>query len=118
RYDPEGYCQKMPKSVMQSNWCYRPVLREPDGSLTEPYYDVYFQLEKYGFDQIPTSSTVGRWCNPLEVMLLLKGEIAPERLKGFITVPWNRITMASRYFSVNEASRFYYARKKVYPEWD
>lgn len=74
----------MPKSVLQSNWYYGMAFDKTE----DPKIGTFLELEKHGFDQIPTGSNwstpdnfeaLVAWCSP---------RIAASRLKGFLQTPW------------------------------
>lgn len=113
---PELYIEKMPKSVLQSNWAYSGVKRNPDGTYLRAKYQTYVRLEEAGFDQVPTSSTWTCWFNSLETMQLSKEHIAPERLYGHMTASWIFTQPDNLYALLNDAQRFGTAKRKVYPE--
>lgn len=115
--EPDNYLKKMPKSVLQSNWAYNAVKRNPDGSYPDVKYQTYVKLEEAGFDQVPTSSTWTVWYNSEQTMELGKREIAPERLKGYMTAAWHFTIPEAKYALLNDATRFGYAKKKIYPEY-
>lgn len=86
---PELFFKKMPKSVLQSNWYYD---TEFDLSkMNEPastYLKFYDDLEKYGYDQVPTG---GNWTNDTnmeDTVRYCKRVVNPDRLLGFMTAPW------------------------------
>jgi hypothetical protein len=80
---PEIFFKKMPKSVLQSNWYYG---SEFDSSITA--VKLYNDLERYGFDQIPTGSNHSNDVNMKKTADYCKGVIDKSRLLGFMTAPW------------------------------
>jgi hypothetical protein len=91
----EEFYGKMPKSVMQSNWYYGLRFNQyPNFKNTEKaqrqgvYIKTYVELEKHGFDQIPTASNWGVAENFGETVKFCKQHISAERLKGFMQTPW------------------------------
>ena len=88
-HQPEVFFNKMPKSVLQSNWYYGSSfdldkLEKP----TKTYVDLYHQLEAHGYDQIPTGSN---WSNDINMEATVdqcKDFIDKSRLLGFMTAPW------------------------------
>ena len=88
-HKPEVFYNKMPKSVLQSNWYYGSnfnvkTIKDP----CKPYVQLYNDLEAHGYDQIPTGSN---WSNPENFELTVdycKKVIEPSRLLGFMTAPW------------------------------
>ena len=114
----EEYLAKMPKSVLQSNWYYSAIRRNPDGSYEQLGFQAYQWLEEAGFDQVPTSCSTWRvWYNSLETMELSKKHIAPERLLGHMTAAWQFTRPYARYMLMNDAYVFGEAKKKIYPDW-
>jgi len=114
-HEPDTYVKKMPKSVLQSNWAYTSVKKNPDGTYKDVPYQTYVLLEEHGFDQVPTSSTWCCWHNSLDTMLLSKEHIAPERLLGHCTAAWHFTIPDALYALLNDAKRFGSAKAKVYP---
>ncbi len=114
--DPEEYCQKMSKDMLQSNWYYGTLRKNPDGSYQKIEVETYRILEKAGFDQVPTSCCQSRSYNSLQTMEMGKEVIAPERLKGFLTCPWYFVYKKDYEAHLNEANLFKKAKEVVYPE--
>ena len=94
-HNPEPFFRKMPKSVLQSNWYYGSGFDQ--SKLVEPnktYLKLYDDLEKHGFDQIPTGSNHSNDVNMEATVDYCKKVIDPSRLLGFMTAPW-RPTLAA-----------------------
>ena len=87
--EPELFFKRMPKSVLQSNWYYNESfnLNELDDHLKN-CLNLYNDLEKYGYDQVPTGSNHIIDTNLMSTVEYCKKNIAPERLYGFMTAPW------------------------------
>lgn len=82
-HHPEAFLERMPKSVVQSNWYYGTRF---DREVTAA--QAYVDLEQHGYQQIPTGSN---WSNDENFGLTVKWcreHVAPERLLGFLTAPW------------------------------
>jgi hypothetical protein len=82
-HHPDLFWQKMPRSVVQSNWYYVNDFRP---EITE--VRAYLEMEERGYDQIPTGSN---WSTPENFGLTVqfcREHIAPERLLGFLQTPW------------------------------
>jgi hypothetical protein len=81
---PEEFLNRMPKSVLQSNWYY--------GAAFEPakqkHVKTYQELDKAGFEQVPTGSNWSSDVNFKGTVEFCKANLAPERLKGFLMAPW------------------------------
>ncbi len=86
--EPEIFFKKMPKSVLQSNWYYGAAF-SPDIN----YVKYYEELEKHGYDQVPTGSNHSNDKNFELTVDYCKKIIDPGRLYGFMTAPW-RPTLA------------------------
>ena len=112
----EQYLEKMPKSVMQSNWWYRNMDKKSDGSFVDDRINAYHDLDKAGFDQIPTCSSVFQYSSAELTLKTLKEDLSAEHLKGYMTAPWFLTTDKHRYGLLNDAHLFADAKKKFYPE--
>lgn len=81
---PEEFLNRMPKSVLQSNWYY--------GASFEPekvkHVKTYLDLDKAGFDQMPTGSNWSSDVNFKGTVDFCRANLAPDRLKGFLMAPW------------------------------
>lgn len=80
----EDFTRRMPKSVLQSNWYYGAAF-DPSKSR---HVQAYIDLEKAGFDQVPTGSNWSTDLNFDGTVKFCREHIAPERLKGFLMAPW------------------------------
>lgn len=93
-HHPEIFIRKMPKSVLQSNWYYGSRFdwekeKQDDSKLGwTTYVKWYNELEKHGYDQIPTGSNHSNDENFGATVDYCKKIIDPARLAGFMTAPW------------------------------
>ena len=87
----ETFLERMPKSVLQSNWYYDQSM-EPENPVCKHYVDAYNILEESGYDQIPTGSNHSCPENFGNTVRWAKDNIAPERLKGFFQTIWRPTT--------------------------
>lgn len=85
---PEELFKKMPKSIMQSNWYYGLKFKKEDGSPINSWVNLYGQLEKHGFEQIPTASNYNYPTNFKDTVEYCNKIISPERLKGYMQSTW------------------------------
>lgn len=79
----EAFFERMPKSVLQSNWYYG-----AEFGPEVPYAKAYLDLEAHGYDQVPTGSN---WTVPQNIantVAYCREHIAPERLLGFMQTVW------------------------------
>jgi len=81
---PAEFLNRMPKSVLQSNWYYGAAF-EPE---KQNYVKTYLDLDKAGFDQVPTGSNWSSDVNFRNTVTFCRKNLAPERLKGFLMASW------------------------------
>lgn len=81
---PDEFVKRMPKSVIQSNWYYGASF---DPAKVDVVKD-YIELDKAGFDQIPTGSNWGCDTNFKSTVDFCKAHLSKEHLKGFLMAPW------------------------------
>ncbi len=88
----DAFFERMPKNVVQSNWYY--------GLSFNPEKDTaaktYVELERHGYDQIPTASNWSTPENFRRTVEFARQHIAPERLLGFLQTPWKPTLEACR----------------------
>jgi hypothetical protein len=94
---PEAFVQRMPKSVLQSNWYYNGTFsldplndskREQD-RLTR--LRAFRQMEEAGFDQIPAGSVDVDFATFDGLVPFCREHIAPERLHGYLQTVWRPV---------------------------
>ena len=107
---PEEFVQRMPKSVIQSNWNYTQEFdfAKIKSPVTRKKLSMFEFLDKHGFDQIPTGST---WTIKPEdwpsrrnfpgIVDLGRKVVSPEHLKGFLMAAWHGPTNLSRRKKIN-----------------
>ena len=81
---PEEFLSRMPKSVLQSNWYYGESF-DPD---KQKAVKTYLDLDKAGFEQIPTGSNWSNDVNFKNTVSFCKERLSPNLLKGFLMAPW------------------------------
>jgi len=79
----DEFLERMPKSIVQSNWYYGSDFSESVG-----YVNAYRDLESHGYDQIPTGSNWSNADNFTKTVAFAKEHIAPQRLLGFLQTVW------------------------------
>lgn len=82
-HHPDLFFQKMPRSVLQSNWYYGADFNSEIG-----YVKAYLDLEAHGYDQVPTGSNWSTPDNFGRTVTFGREHIAPERLLGFLQTAW------------------------------
>lgn len=87
----DEFIERMPKSILQSNWYYDENL-ELDSEPCKTYVGAYKTLEENGYDQVPAGSNHSTPVNFGNTVKWAKGNIAPERLKGFFQTIWRPTT--------------------------
>jgi hypothetical protein len=87
---PEDFVQRMPHSVLQSNWYYGPKFEfaADDKDIQKTYVAAYRQLEAAGYDQVPTCSIGDSVENTALTVNYCRQWIGPQRLKGFLQTTW------------------------------
>ena len=113
----EEFLEKMPKSVLQSNWYYGVF----DDNLADNFrnqIDTYELLDKHGYEQIPTCSCWGAAGarNVFQTLAYGKEKLSEELLRGYMVAPWVDTTFKHEYQLKNDAHALYCARKEVYLE--
>lgn len=91
-HDPDTFFKMMPKSAVQSNWYYGEKFDK-----SETYVKAYLDLEKEGYDQIPTGSNDQN--NPKSIgntVEFCSRQIADNRLLGFMQTFWMPTTSKYR----------------------
>ena len=85
----EEFLNRMPKSVLQSNWYYGP---EFDTSKMKNAYrvDTYDVLDKAGFDQVPTGSNFSCDTNFAGTVKFCDEKCSKNLIKGYMMAPWTR----------------------------
>lgn len=90
----DEFLRRMPKSVLQSNWYYDEGFDER--AFRWPRIKCYLDLDKAGFDQVPTGSNYVTPGNMEGTVEFARAQLAPERLKGFLTTSWKRCLREDR----------------------
>ena len=84
----EEFLRRMPRSVLQSNWYYDEGFDER--AFRWPRIKCYLDLDKAGFDQIPTGSNYVSPLNMAQTVAFAKDKLSAEHLKGFLMTSWKR----------------------------
>ena len=79
----DEFLQRMPKSVLQSNWYYGETFDDETG-----YVRAYLDLDAHGFEQVPTASNWSFDTNFAGTVEFCRGRLDPQRLLGFMQTPW------------------------------
>lgn len=110
------YLEKMPKSVIQSNWYYHDFKSFGADHKFRIRIESYEKLDELGYDQIPTCSAVFNYTNPYQTVGFCKERLNPEHLLGIMDAPWVNTEEVARFHLQSDAHRLYLARQKWYPE--
>jgi len=81
---PAEFLSRMPKTVLQSNWYYEAKFDPATNKCVKAYLD----LDKAGFDQVPTGSNWSNDVNFKGTVEFCRKNLKPELLKGFLMAPW------------------------------
>ena len=82
-HHPELFYQKMPKSVVQSNWYYDATF-DPQKPVTKAFQG----LEEHGYDQIPTGSNYYNQTNFVALAQACRTNLGSGHLLGFLQTTW------------------------------
>ena len=87
-HNPELFLKFMPKSVLQSNWYYG-----EDFDVNLPHVKAYIDLQKYGYDQIPTGSNAEKSENNFfKTVQFCEKNILDSKLLGYFQTFWKPTT--------------------------
>ncbi len=78
----DAFLKKMPKAILQSNWYYDNFRR------ARQCVDAYRDLDKHGYDQVPTGSNWSLDDNFMKTVRYGQKHLTPKRLLGFMQTPW------------------------------
>ena len=98
----KDFLSRCPKSVLQSNWYYGergaigdefdlarlPESNPGDGRPIREYVKTYLDLDKAGFEQVPTGSTYLYDTNFANTIRFCDAHCDPKLLKGYMMAPW------------------------------
>lgn len=91
---PDTYFDRMPASVLQSNWYYEMDFTSADATGRPrklgpgQYHLTYLDLDEHGFEQVPTGSTWTDVGNFERTVQFCRGRLDPSRVLGFLQTPW------------------------------
>lgn len=113
----DNYLERMPKSVLISNYWYNRFKKLPNGKYNHHACNLYAMFDEAGFKQVPCVSTCeGYNMSAYETMEMAKNELCDDNIVGFMTAPWHNPRFADRYILMHDAFRFGLAKKEWYPE--
>jgi len=104
--NPGPFYEKMPTSILQSNWYYGASF---DESLTP--VKAYLEIDRAGFDQVPTLSNWTDMSNIVDTVLFSQKNLSPARLKGFLLAPWFPTLESARDVQMSAVEEMIKARK-------
>ena len=86
---PENFHRNIGKDVLLSNWHYGEVTTEQleTGTLSE-WVTFFNTLDKWGYDQIPTTSIWGYHINSKEVIRYCENHLENDTINGYMIAPW------------------------------
>lgn len=88
-HHPELFYEKMPRSVLQSNWYYYESFSR-DQRKNERFVRVrtYLDLDAQGYDQVPAASNYVDPENFHKTTSFCRKHLAPQHLRGFLQTVW------------------------------
>ena len=93
----DEFLNRMPKSVLQSNWYYGAKFNPAEMGDRGKYVAAYEWLDKAGFEQVPTGSNFSCDTNFAGTVKFCDEKCHKELLKGYMMAPWTRT------FAIHEA---------------
>lgn len=116
-HHPDTFLKYMPKSVLQSNWFYEAYRgTDKDGKCIQFAMQAYIDLDRFGYEQVPTGSTWTHERNFHDTMMFSKENLNPKLLKGIMAAPWKFCTGNDWYILMQEAVRFGLAKEKFFKQ--
>lgn len=106
----DEFLKRCPRSVLQSNWYYDEGFNER--AFRWPRVKCYLDLDKAGFDQIPTGSNHLYDTNMAETVAFSEKNLSPVRLKGYMMSTWRRCLAEHRQRNLAAADQIGAARTK------
>ena len=108
----EDFVEWAPKSVVMSNWFYYGDFN-PE---TSPCVKYYLDLDKAGFDQIPTGSNWDNAENFDRTVDFCQKNLNQKQLLGYLQTPWKFTEAKSREHHLQSIELMAQAKKKYYGE--
>jgi len=90
----DEFLKRMPRSVLQSNWYYDDLF--DSRAFRWPRVMNYLDLDRAGFDQVPTCSNFVCDANVKGTVDFCRKNLTPDRVLGFLQTPWRRTVAKSR----------------------
>jgi len=82
-WNHDDYYERMPRSVLQSNWYYGTAFDSPCNEVA-----TYQRLAEAGYDQVPTGSNWSTTENMRLTVAHAREHLPVEKLQGFLMTPW------------------------------
>ena len=115
--NPDTFVEKMPRSVLQSNWYYNVFKEWPADHWHYKAINAYELLDKHGYEQMPCCSFAeGIGANIAQTLAHSKQVISPDKLKGFLVASWLHTKEDNLYLIKHNVHLMNRARAKYYPE--
>lgn len=112
----KAFRANIPTSVLMSNFYYSSIPNCPTVFDDLPNARFYRDLNDWGYEQVPTSSTWEYHLNSKMTMRLFNEKIGTDHVRGFMTASWFHTTPRKYYALLNDAFTFYNARKDIFGE--
>jgi len=111
-HTPEDFLKEMPESVLQSNWYYGTSFEDEPPERRNRVL-TYVELDKHGFQQIPTASNHSTPDNFGLTVEYCAPRIDPSRLLGFMQTPWRPTTEQFRQHHIDAIDQVADAKHKL-----
>lgn len=110
----EVFKEKIPKSVLMSNWYYGLLRDKEDIFETNTAAKTYKKLSDWGYEQVPTCSNWSWHLNSKDTMRLCSRHLDENSIVGYMTAPWY-FTIKNKYYALLDAAySFGIAKEKYY----
>lgn len=111
---PEKFKEYVPKDVLISNWWYSPI--HYDGDLENPRTKLYRDVDEWGYEQVPTTSTWSCCQSARQTVRYCKEYLQDKNLKGIMTASWQQTMPHCENGLLYDAKTLGLAKDMFYPE--
>ena len=107
----DEFLKRCPRSVLQSNWYYDEGFDER--AFRWPRIKCYLDLDRAGFDQVPTASNHLYDTNMAGTVAFAEKNLSKDRLKGYLMSTWRRCLAEQRGRNLSAADQIGAEKRKL-----
>ena len=107
----DEFLKRCPRSVLQSNWYYDEGFDER--AFRWPRIKCYIDLDRAGFDQVPTASNHLYDTNMAGTVAFAEKNLSRDRLKGYLMSTWRRCLAEQRGRNLSAADQIGAEKRKL-----